>query len=124
MISSKSKVKIEKRPVAKGFRSPSDDFLEMPLDLNTRFIKHPASTFFMKAKGNEMKHVGIFDGDLLIIDRARNPKDRSVIVAVIEGEFVVSRLNADNGEIYLEKDNLPVNDVYVWGIVAHVVRSF
>lgn len=123
MIASKSNVKTGKRPVAKGFRSPADDFMEMPLDLNTHLVEHPAATFFMRASGNNMRHIGIFNDDLLIVDRSLNAKDRSIVIAILDGEFIVSRINADNGMLYLEKDHIPANEIEIWGIVMHVIKN-
>jgi DNA polymerase V len=56
--------------VSAGFPSPADDYLEGSLDLNEYFIRHPAATFYVRASGDSMRGAGIFDGDLLIVDRA------------------------------------------------------
>jgi len=55
--------------VAAGFPSPADDFVEGSLDLNA-LIDHPAATYFLRASGHSMIGAGIFDGDLLIVDRS------------------------------------------------------
>jgi len=122
MLPSQSKIKLGKRPVAKGFRSPADDFLEMPLDLNTYLIKHPVATFFMRARGTNLHHLGINDGDLLVVDRSGNPKDRSIIVAVCDGELVLRKLYKDRNRLCVDTNNS--ENFTTWGVVAHVIRSY
>lgn len=46
--------------VQAGFPSPADDYIEGYLDLNTKFIKHPAATFVLQATGDSMVEAGIF----------------------------------------------------------------
>ena len=53
-----------------GFPSPAEDYLDKKLDLNEHLIKHPASTFFVKVKGDSMIGAGINSGDILIVDRS------------------------------------------------------
>ncbi len=53
-----------------GFPSPADDFIELSIDLNKHLIKHKDTTFFATVKGHSMKNAGIYDGDLLIIDKS------------------------------------------------------
>jgi len=67
--------------VPAGFPSPADDYLESDLDLNTYLIKHPAATYLARAKGHSMEGCGIFDGDLLIVDRSLEAQDGQVIIA-------------------------------------------
>ena len=56
--------------VPAGFPSPADDHIEGKLDLNLHLIRRPAATFFIRAQGESMRDAGIFDGDLLVVDRA------------------------------------------------------
>ena len=64
--------------------------LKYNLDLNEHLIKHPAATFYVYAKGDSMINSGIHDGDLLIVDRSLNPGLKSIVIAVINGEFTVN----------------------------------
>src|SRR5215467_16125779 len=84
-----------------GFPSPADDHLQKALDLHEHLIKHPAATFFAHVQGDSMQDANLHDGDLLIIDRAETPRHRSIVVAVVNGEFTVKRLHKRNGEIRL-----------------------
>ena len=114
-----------------GFPSPAEDYLDKKLDLNEHLIKHPASTFFVKVKGDSMIGAGINSGDILIIDRSLEPKDKRIVVAVINGEFTVKRIckNADRLSLLAENPKYPAieikdgMDFEVWGVVVHVIHT-
>jgi DNA polymerase V len=118
--------------IAAGFPSPADDHLQKALDLHEHLIKHPAATFFAHVQGNSMKDANLNDGDLLIIDRAETPRHRSIVVAIVNGEFTVKRLYKRNGEtIRLVPENkafpaIDVTegmDVEIWGVVSHIIHK-
>ena len=87
--------------ISAGFPSPADDFIELTIDLNRELIKHKDSTFFAKVKGDSMKNAGIFDGDLLIIDRSLEPQDGKIAICQIDGDFTVKRIKKENGVVWL-----------------------
>lgn len=117
--------------VPAGFPSPADDYLEQSLDLNEHLIKHPAATFFMRVAGDSMKNAGIFSGDTLIVDKAVSPEDDSIVIAVLNGEFMVKRLQKKGEELFLVSENpnykpikvLPDNDLTIWGSVTYVIHK-
>ena len=100
-------------PVAAGFPSPADDYLEGKLDLNKYLIA-----------------AGIHPGDILIVDRSIEPTDKKVVIAVIDGELTVKRIRKLKDKIMLmpENDNyepLPIEDgmdVEIWGVVTSVIH--
>ena len=118
-------------PVSAGFPSPADDYLEGKLDLNHHLIKHAAATFFVKVKGDSMSEAGIHSGDLLIVDRALEPTDNSVVIAIVNGELTVKRLCKRGGTLLLMPGNgkyepLPITtgtDFEIWGVVTHVIHA-
>jgi DNA polymerase V len=118
-------------PVSAGFPSPADDYLEGKLDLNEHLIRHEASTFFVKVKGDSMIGAGIHSGDLLIVDRALEPADKSVVIAVVNGELTVKRISKQDGKLSLVPDNgnyrpIPITgctNFEVWGVVTHVIHA-
>lgn len=115
-----------------GFPSPADDYVEGELDLNELLIRHKAATFFCRVKGNSMEAAGIFNGDLLIVDRAVTPVSGQIVVASVDGEFVVKRLMRDGAEIHLEAaspEYAPIilkdgQELTIWGVVTGSVRQF
>jgi SOS-response transcriptional repressor LexA len=80
-----------------GFPSPADDDLEGTIDLNAQLIRHPAATFFLRVQGDSMTGAGIHDGDLLVVDREREARSGSIVVAAVDGELTLKRLKIDRG---------------------------
>jgi DNA polymerase V len=117
--------------VAAGFPSPGDDYIEQYLDLNQKFIKHPAATFMVVASGDSMTGAGIRSGDLLIVDRSLEVKHGKIVIAAIDGELTVKRLSKVRGRLQL----LPANPAYepiditdthelvIWGVVTYVIHT-
>jgi DNA polymerase V len=117
--------------VRAGFPSPADDYVAQALDLNEHLIAHKEATFFLRAKGHSMTGAGIQDGDLLVVDRSLTPLHRSVVIAVVDGEFTVKRLYKRAGRIRLLAENpdfAPIEfqegqELQIWGIVTSVVHK-
>tara|TARA_R110000782_G_scaffold152545_1_gene245122 strand:+ start:1525 stop:1977 length:453 start_codon:yes stop_codon:yes gene_type:complete len=120
--------------VPAGFPSPAEDFTDGTLDLND-LIEHPAATFIVRVSGSSMTGAGIFDGDLLIVDRSITPRSGQIVVAVLAGDMTVKRLRRRNGRWWLipevqGHDMLPDGfaavemgeDSEIWGVVKNVVR--
>lgn len=82
-----------------GFESPAAQYAELGVSLDELLIKHPDATFIGIASGNSMQEVGIFDGDLLVVDRAELAKDGDVIVANLNGLFVCKLLDKTNARL-------------------------
>jgi DNA polymerase V len=118
--------------IAAGFPSPADDHLEAPLDLNEHLVKHPAATFVVRVDGDSMTGAGIYSGDLLVVDRSLEAQSGRIVVAVVNGELTVKRLVIERRRARLVPENpacKPIEirdglDVVIWGVVAHVIRSY
>ena len=114
-----------------GFPSPADDYIEGYLDLNTKFIKHPSSTFVLQATGDSMMDVGIFSGDWLLVDRSIEPSDGRIVIAAVNGELTVKRLSHKGGKVQLLPANpkfKPIditeeNEMVIWGVVTLVLHE-
>ena len=118
--------------VRAGFPSPAEDLGAKRIDLAARLIKHHQATFLMRARGDSMKDAGIFDGDVLLVDRAIPPRNGQVVVAVIDGEFVCKTLSMRAGRIKLRAANPGFPDIVptdsqtveVWGVVTASIKQF
>ena len=130
-----TKLELEHACVVAGFPSPADDYRHETLDFNRDYIKHPEASFYGDVSGNSMKDAGIFDGDRVIIDRAVEPHDGSIVLAWWNGDFTMKYLDLthrDEGYIELRpaNDDFPVfkiddpDNFKVWGTVIHLIRSF
>lgn len=80
--------------VKAGFPSPAADYNDK-LDLNEALIKHKESTFYARISGNSMEELGIFDGDIAIIDRLIEPRNGDIVVAEVDGEFTLKEFRLD-----------------------------
>lgn len=116
---------------AAGFPSIGDDSIEESLDLNTLLVENPSATFFVKVAGDSMEGAKIFDGDILVVNRAYTAKSGSLVVAAVNGELVVKRLKQLNGSMALVSENseyqpivlAETDDCFVWGVVTGCVRK-
>ncbi|MGX9377334.1 translesion error-prone DNA polymerase V autoproteolytic subunit [Pantoea ananatis] len=77
---------------AAGFPSPATDYVESELDLNELCITHRAATFFVRASGSSMEDLGLYDGDVMVVDRAKEATHGDIVIAEVGGEFTVKRL--------------------------------
>jgi DNA polymerase V len=114
--------------VPAGFPSPADDYLDRSLDLNTHLIKHPAATYLARAKGDSMEGCGIFDGDLLIVDRSIEAQHGQIIIAALDGQLTCKILDTKQQSlISANKNYTPIHlsefsDLIIEGVVIHSIR--
>ena len=115
-------------PAGSGYPSPSDDYIEECIDLNKKLIKHPEGTYLVRVMGDSMKDARIEEGDFLIVDRAQEPDNGDIILAMVDGEFTVKRLIKKPNRWYLEAANpkyppceiTPEMDFEIWGKVTYI----
>jgi DNA polymerase V len=115
--------------VQAGFPSPAADYHETPIDLNNHIIEHPSATFFVRVEGDSMVGAHIPAGSLLVVDRALKAKNGSIVLAVINGEFTVKRLEKSLGRIRLLPENPKFKPIEItedmqceiWGVVRAIV---
>ena len=117
--------------ISAGFPIPCDDALPEKLDFNEFLIKNPHTTFALRVNGDSMQGAGIFENDLLIVDRSLEARHNHVVVAAIDNALTVKRLCYQGKKIFL----MPENDKYspidisqhyetlIWGVVIHVIRQ-
>ena len=116
---------------ATGFGAAADDYAERGIDLNEQLIRNKPATFFFRMNGDAMIEAGIFDRDVLIVDRSVKAVNGKVIIAVYNGELVVRRLEKNINKIKLIPDNKrmqPIEvqddpDFNVWGVVMYNIHA-
>lgn len=127
---------VELPEIKAGFPSPAQDYTDNGIDLNHELVRNPGSTFFGRAKGNSMEGAGIYDGDLLIIDKSLEPHEGAVAVCYIDGEFTLKKIHFQReGGVMVAIWLMPENDCYspikvtednsfiIWGIVTYSIRA-
>lgn len=114
--------------VQAGFPSPADDYMEGALDLHEHLIRHPSATFYCRVCGDSMTGAGIFDGDLLIVDRALTPRDGDVVLALINGELTCKILDSQRRRLLAANPGYPAipipegGNFEVEGVVISSIR--
>ena len=114
--------------VGAGFPSPATDYIEDDVDLNTHLIKNAPATFIIRVQGKSMTNVGIYDGDLLIVDRSINPKNSSTVIANVNEELVVKTFIKGKNNNYLASGPNTIElsenpNVIIWGVVTYVIHK-
>jgi DNA polymerase V len=111
-----------------GFPSPADDYLEKSLDLNDLLIKNKVATFFMQVEGDGLQTSGIKNNDLLIVDRSAAAGPGKVVVAILDGELVLRKIEKVDSNLVLIADDLPPlnlsQETQIWGVVTATVHQF
>ncbi len=117
--------------VSAGFPSPAEDYEDFELSLDKYVIKNPSATFYVRVKGDSMQDARIYDGDILVVDKAETPRSGDVVVALINGDFTVKRWVNKNGIHWLIPEN-PLyqaikidefSDFKVWGVVTYTLHK-
>jgi len=114
-----------------GFGSPGEDVTVRRIDLNEALIRHPQSTFVMRAAGDAMTGAGISNGDVLLVDRALKAEHGRVVIVAVDGELVCRRLHLRAGRLKLEAAGTEHRDIVpsdaapleIWGVVTTVIKS-
>lgn len=113
------------------FPSPAQDYEQKFLDLNDRYITNPPATFFFQVKGDSMIGAGIYDGATVIVDRALKPKSSSIVIADVDGEWMVKRLYKRGNVVKLlseNPDHAPIvlaegQELVIFGVVTYVIHQ-
>lgn len=113
-----------------GFPSPAQDYVERTLDLNELCIRHPNATFFVRVDGDSMIEAGIYDGDILVVDRSVDADHGDTVVAAVGGEFTVKELCLHPSLALLPRNAAykpirPRNgeELNIFGVVTNVIRQ-
>lgn len=115
---------------ATGFGAAADDYMERGIDLNEQLIRNKPATFFFKMKGDAMKDAGVFDNDILIVDRSVKLVNGKIIVAILNGELLVRRFHKNFSSAFLIPENNRYKNINlaeftnfsVWGVVTYVIH--
>ena len=115
-----------------GFPSPATDYIEEDIDLNIHLIKNAPATFVIRVQGKSMSNVGIYNGDLLMVDKSLKPKNLSIVIANVNDELVVKSFIKEKDIQFLSSgsknfdDKIIINpnsDIFIWGVVTYVIHS-
>ena len=117
--------------VPAGFPSPAEDFMDLDLNLQEYLVQHPSATFCVRVTGDSMENAGICSGDVMVVDRALEPQNNTIVLAILDGEFTVKRIQKKGQELYLKPENSKFKPIQiteemnfqVWGVVTHIIHK-
>ncbi|WP_276504420.1 LexA family protein [Terrimonas pollutisoli] len=115
---------------ATGFGAAADDYMERGIDLNEQLIMNKPATFFFRMTGEAMVGAGIYPNDILVVDRSVKASNGKIIVAAVDGELLVRRLQLSFNKMILTAENKNHQAVEVgefsqynaWGVVTCVIH--
>ncbi len=115
---------------ATGFGAATDDFMERGIDLDERLIMNKPATYFFRMNGDAMEGVGIFNQDILIVDRSIKTSNGSIIIAALDGELIVRRFEKSFNKIQLTAEHKKYKPILIeeftqflcWGVVTCAIH--
>ena len=117
--------------ISAGIPFPADSTIDQKIDLNEFLIQNSTATFFVRVEGTSMIDAGIHPGDLLVVDKSIDPLPNNIVIAVVDGEFLVKRYITEHGVPYLIADNPSCGrvdlkegmQVELWGVVKYAIHK-
>jgi SOS regulatory protein LexA len=116
--------------VTAGFPSPAEEGLRDIISLDEYLIKKPEVSFLLTVSGDSMTGEGIMEGDLVIVERERDPKNGDIVIAEVDGEWTMKYFRKEGKSIVLEAANpkypaiRPRSELRLGGIVTAVIRKY
>lgn len=113
-----------------GFPSPAEEELRDLISLDEYLITRPESSFLLKVSGDSMAGAGIMPGDLVIVEKGREPQSGDIILAQVDGEWTMKYFSKRGGRILLEAANekyppiRPREELRVGGVITAVIRKY
>jgi len=115
---------------ATGFGAAADDYMDRGIDLNEQLIINKPATFFMRVSGGSMINAGIYDDDIVIVDKSIRPQNGKIVIAILDGELLIRRYERTMNKLRLvpETNKLAAievgefSDCKIWGVVTCVIR--
>ena len=115
---------------ATGFGAAADDYAERGIDLNEHLVKNKPATFFLRVNSDAMTGAGVHVGDVVIVDRSLAPQNGSLVIAVVDGELLIRKLEISNNRTRLATANKKLSSLditgstlHVWGVVTYVIHK-
>ncbi|MBK6337722.1 MAG: LexA family transcriptional regulator [Betaproteobacteria bacterium] len=116
-------------PVQAGLPNPIDDGQGDALTIDDYLIEHPSQTVLVRVKGDSMIDAGILEGDLVVIEKAAAAKRGDIVIAIVDGQFTLKRLDLEQGSFVLRPENKaypvirPEGTLEIFGVMVGLVRK-
>jgi SOS regulatory protein LexA len=116
-------------PVQAGMPNSVDDAQADALTIDDYLIERPSQTVLIRVKGDSMMDAGILEGDLVVVEKAASAKRGDVVVAIVDGQFTLKRLDVERGQFILKPENRaysvirPEGALEIFGVMVGLVRK-
>lgn len=117
-------------PIPAGFAAPVEEQAEERISFDEYLVRDKAATFLLRVKGSSMINAGIFDGDLVVVERGKEPRVEEIVVGILDGQYTLKRLKKDKGKFYFQAENPdfpnlhPMEELQVAGVVRGILRKY
>jgi len=117
-------------PIAAGFATAAEEQASESLSIQEYLIRKPTSSFLLRVKGDSMINAGIFEGDIVVAEKGREPQVGDIVIGMLDGEFTLKRLKKNKGKYYLQAENPEYpdlnarEDLQIAGVIRGVVRRY
>ena len=117
------------QPVRAGLPEASDETDSEALTIDDYLIERPSETVLIRVKGDSMVDAGIFEGDLVVVEKRHNARKGDIVVAIVDNQFTLKRLDVERGEFVLRAENKayppirPEGSLEVFGVMVGLVRK-
>lgn len=129
MTSSPSAIRVV-GSIRAGFPSPAEEALCDVMSMDEYLVTKPDSSFLLQVNGDSMNGAGILEGDLVIVEKGREPKNGDIVIADVDGEWTMKYFRKQNGEVVLESANTkypairPRQELKIGGVVTAAIRKY
>jgi SOS regulatory protein LexA len=110
-----------------GFPQAADQVVDF-MSLNDFLVDKPQETFLLKVTGDSLKDIGIFEDDLVVIEKKQNALPREIVLAFLDNEWTLKIFQKKGRKVFLQAANkkypsfYPKQDLRIFGVVKGVVR--
>ena len=117
-------------PIAAGFAAPVEEQAEETITIEDYLVRDKSSTFLLRVKGDSMIDAGIHEGDLVVVERGKEPRVGDIVVGILDGEFTLKRLVKEKGKFFLKAENPRYPELHareelkIAGVVRGVIRKY
>ncbi len=116
--------------VRAGMPSPATDLAPDIVTIDEYLVRHPSKTVLIKVKGDSMTDAGIHPDDIVVVEERTSANIGDIVVAIVDNEFTLKRLDRERGRIVLKPENKaypvirPKEDAEIFGVVIGLIRKY
>ncbi len=108
----------------------TEEYVNSWMEVGEDLAKNSSDYFLLEVTGNSMIDAGIFEGDLVVVNIKKSPKDEDIVVALVDGSNTLKRFVRRNDQVYLKaenseyKDIYPTNELVIQGVITSLIRQY